>query len=144
MLHLELCLYILQYPGREWGLWLDCTNAQADIAVPCLHILEDSFFAWCYPLGNPYWNIISVQIPPWYNLFTFNSQYKLVDHQVVWSSLIHISLYLNPCPAEPRYTMPSQTVLIQISWLLKKPNDLDLHCLPLSMWIYINNLDEII
>ena len=26
----------------------------------------------------------------------------------------------------------------------KKPLDLDLHCLPLSMWIYINNMDEII
>ena len=27
---------------------------------------------------------------------------------------------------------------------LKKPTDLDLHCLPLSMWIYINNLDQVI
>ena len=27
---------------------------------------------------------------------------------------------------------------------LKKPTDLDLRCLPLSMWIYINNLDQII
>ena len=26
----------------------------------------------------------------------------------------------------------------------KKPTDLDLHCLPFSMWIYINNLDQII
>ena len=51
---------------------------------------------------------------------------------------------INPCPAEPRYTLPLQTVWNQISWLLKKPTDLDLHCLPLSMWIYINNLDQII
>ena len=28
----------------------------------------------------------------------------------------------NPCPAEPGYTLP-----------IKKPTDLDLHCLPLSM-----------
>ena len=40
---------------------------------------------------------------------------------------------LNPCPAEPGYTLPLQTVQIQISWLLKKPTDLDLHCLPLSV-----------
>ena len=33
---------------------------------------------------------------------------------------------INPCPAEPGYTLPFQTVLIQISWFLKKPNDLDL------------------
>ena len=47
-------------------------------------------------------------------------------------------------PAEPGYTLLLQTVQIQISWLLKKPTDLDLHCLPLSMWIYINNLDQVI
>ena len=28
-----------------------------------------------------------------------------------------------------------QTVQIQIGWLLQKPTDLDLHCLPLSCWI---------
>ena len=50
----------------------------------------------------------------------------------------------NPYPAEPGYTLPLQTVKIQISWLLKKPTDLDLHCLSFSMWIYINNLDQII
>ena len=33
---------------------------------------------------------------------------------------------------------------IQISWLLKKPTDLDLNCLPLSMWIYSNNPDQVI
>ena len=42
---------------------------------------------------------------------------------------------LNPCPAEPRYTLPLQTVQIQISWLLKKPTDLDLHCLLFSIWL---------
>ena len=28
--------------------------------------------------------------------------------------------------------------------VLKKPTDLDLHCLSLSMWICIDNLDQII
>ena len=58
--------------------------------------------------------------------------------------IIQIQSVINPCPAEPRYTLPLQTVLIQISWLLKKPTDLDLHCLPLSMQIYSNNPDQVI
>ena len=45
----------------------------------------------------------------------------------------NISSFFNPSPAEPGYTLPLQTVYIQISWLLKKPTDLNLHCLPLSM-----------
>ena len=51
---------------------------------------------------------------------------------------------VNPGPAEPGYVLPLQTVQIQISWLLKKPTDLDLHCLPLSMWTFTNNLDLVI
>ena len=51
---------------------------------------------------------------------------------------------LNPGPADPGYALPLQTVQIQVSWLLKKPTDLTLHCLSLSMWIYINNLDHVI
>ena len=44
-----------------------------------------------------------------------------------------ISLKINPYPVELGYTLPLQTVLIQISWLLKKPTDLDQHCLSFSM-----------
>ena len=39
----------------------------------------------------------------------------------------------NPCLAEFRYTLPLQAVYIQISWLLKKPIGLDLHCHLISM-----------
>ena len=39
-------------------------------------------------------------------------------------------------PAKPGYTLPLQR--------LKRPTDLDLHCLPFSMWIYINNLAQAI
>ena len=46
---------------------------------------------------------------------------------IVWGVIF------NPSPAELGYVLPLRTVLIQISWLLKKPTDLDLHCLPLSM-----------
>ena len=38
-------------------------------------------------------------------------------------------IFVNPCPAEPGYALPLQTMQIQIGWLLK-PTDLDLHCLP--------------
>ena len=48
---------------------------------------------------------------------------------------------VNPGPAEPGYALPLQTVLIQISWLLK-PTDLDLHCLAFYIWIFINNLRQ--
>ena len=41
--------------------------------------------------------------------------------------------FLNPYPAELGYTVHLQTVSIQISQLLEKPTDLDLHCLPFSM-----------
>ena len=34
---------------------------------------------------------------------------------------------INSSPAEPGYVLPLQTVQIQISWLLKKPTNLDLH-----------------
>ena len=60
------------------------------------------------------------------------------------NSLIKPHIHVNPCPAEPWYTLSLQTVHIQISWLLKKPTDLDLHCLPCSMWIYNNNPDQVI
>ena len=39
--------------------------------------------------------------------------------------LLFSFVYFNPCPAEPGCTLPLQTV--------KKPTDLDLHCLPLRM-----------
>ena len=40
-------------------------------------------------------------------------------------------------PAEPGYALPLQTVQIQISWLLKKSTDLDLHCLSFSMYLFV-------
>ena len=42
--------------------------------------------------------------------------------------IISMVILLNPWPAEPGYTLSLQTVYIQISWLLKKQTDLDLHC----------------
>ena len=70
-------------------------------------------------------------------------------NELVNSMTSKISYYVqicsvNPCQAEPRYALPLQIVMIQISWLLMKPIDLDLHCLALSMWTCINNLDQVI
>ena len=49
--------------------------------------------------------------------------------------------YFNPCPAEPSFTLLLQTVdPDQLAYSLKKPTDLDLHCLLL---IYSNNLDQV-
>ena len=58
-------------------------------------------------------------------------------------SSVYPKSYINPCPAEPGYTLPLQKVQIQISWLLKKPTDMDLYCLPSSMQIYSNNRDQV-
>ena len=70
----------------------------------------------------------------------FRKEAKTVDRV---SSPENVSVHLNFCPFEPGYTLPLQTVQIQISWLLKKPTDLDLHCLPLSKWIWSNNVDQV-
>ena len=43
------------------------------------------------------------------------------------------SRFLNPSTAELGYALLLQTVYIQISWLVKKPTDLDLHCLSFNM-----------
>ena len=45
---------------------------------------------------------------------------------------LRVTLNVNPCPVEPGYVLPLQTVKIQISWLLMKPTDLNLHCLSFS------------
>ena len=57
----------------------------------------------------------------------------------------HLKQSINsPLSCWTRYTLSLQTVQIQISWLLKKSTDLDLHCLSFSVWMYINNLVQVI
>ena len=51
---------------------------------------------------------------------------------------------INPAPAGLGYALPLQIVYTKISWLLQKPTNLELHYLPFSMWIYINNLNQVI
>ena len=46
---------------------------------------------------------------------------------------------MNPSPAEPGYTLPLQTVWIQIRWLLKIPADRNL---AVQYVIYVSNLDQ--
>ena len=47
--------------------------------------------------------------------------------------LVSWVILLNPGPTKAGYARTLQTVKIQISWLLNKSTDLDLHCLSLSM-----------
>ena len=65
-------------------------------------------------------------------------------HPYIIMKSLKLMYIINPGPAEPGYALPLQTVWIQIGWLLMKPTDLDLHCLALSMWIWITNLAQII
>ena len=62
------------------------------------------------------------------SVVSINTCYKVADSDL---------LSLNPCPAEPGYILPLQSVdpdqLAFLKKLLKKPTDLDLHCLSLSM-----------
>ena len=56
-----------------------------------------------------------------------------------WPRVVNLTLVLlNPIyPAFANSVDPDQLAS-------KKPTDLDLHCLPFSMQIYINNLDQVI
>ena len=55
-----------------------------------------------------------------------------------------VKTYLNPCPAEPGYTLPFANSVDPDQLASKKPTDLDLHCLSLSIEIFINTLNQII
>ena len=44
----------------------------------------------------------------------------------------HIEKFLNACPAEPGYTLPLQCRETDLC-SVKKPTDMNLHCLSLSM-----------
>ena len=54
----------------------------------------------------------------------------------IFTQLIFYNLLVNPSPAFANSVDQDQ--------LASEPTDLDLHCLPLSMWMYINNQDEMI
>ena len=83
--------------------------------------------------------------------FFFSKKPKYVDNvdnfliSLLWwfGVLLDISTLFNPCPAEPGYGLTLQIVKIQISWLLQKPTDVDLHCLSFGIRICINNLDQV-
>ena len=105
--------------------FLSCSRINNYLQHRTVSIQSDEYLNCVQTVGFYIWNGASLVI--------------LVDPK--WQFFACI---VNPCPAEPGCTLPLQTVQIQISSLLKKPTDLDLHCLPLSIWIYINNLDQVI
>ena len=87
----------------------------------------------CFSQYTIFYCSVSVSIySKCYVTLILSSQHELFYYSGSVSTASKNSV-VNPCPAEPRYVLPLQTVQIQISWLLKKPTDLDLHCLPFSM-----------
>ena len=70
-------------------------------------------------------------------LNTISKQIRITEEMETTQNFVWVKkkkkTHVNPCPAEPGYYLSLQTVEIQISWLLQKPTDLDLHCLPLSI-----------
>ena len=108
--------------SKDWSDWMD---AQADLSLCWPHIHFVGFVMR--------WHISLVI-----------SEIIYGEIKNVWNFRSLIAPSFNPCPAEPRYALPMQIVWIEISLLLQKPTDLNLHCLSLSMWICINNLDKVI
>ena len=74
----------------------------------------------------------------------FLGKKKKINIDLASAEFVQRVVMINPSPAEPRYALALQTVKTQITWLLKKPTDLDLHCLTLSMRIRIKQLDQAI
>ena len=64
----------------------------------------------------------------------FNELIPYSFYLQVWTR--SLSCWAGGCPAFANSVDPDQLAS-------KKPTDLDLHCLPFSMWIYINNLDQV-
>ena len=99
----------------------------------CIDIMEI-----CFRIANGQSSSIFVRV---ICLWHYNGEYYrvtiLLHVEFIQMSGLTMWCTFNPVPAGPGRTLPLQTVQIQISWLLKKPTDLDLHCLSFSMWICI-------
>ena len=74
----------------------------------------------------------------------FREKKKKEEFFSVFNSLWKMNPLLclvNPCPAEPGYTLLSKQCRSRSVGFW---TDLDLHCLSLSTWICMNNLDKVI
>ena len=60
-----------------------------------------------------------------------------------WSHAEFTHRVVNPCPAEPGKTCFCKQCRSRSDQLVKKPADLDLHCFPFSIQIYVSNLDQV-
>ena len=106
------------------------------ILAICFHDFENAFMKAKYSnilLSRPSKIKTTLVLRASHKLFLIILYSKLRPLHIIRPLLGSPKGSLNPCPADSRYTLPLETVQIQISWLLKKPTDMDLHCLPLSM-----------
>ena len=136
--------YVTGVPNLYW-----LTVGQGLLSLQQVRAEGECCYFFCFftfipvPLSSLFLSFIFSSISS-ISIFPFSGRWHKMTHKG-WYVIKpqHSQSRVNPCPAEPGYTLHLQTVQIQISWLLK-PTDLDLHCLPLSMWIYSNNLDQVI
>ena len=105
--------------------------------IRCLWIIYEP---WRSRPSATHWSVCSNQ---WFYKQTAKAQISL-HISAGWSRPL-----LSACPEASLLTLSYWTWIFpafansddQI-WLMKKPTDLDLHCLSLSMWICINNLEQ--
>ena len=80
-----------------------------------------------------YWSLWSgLSWSKWCFSFALDSEYHKANYFV--SLMLTLIIY----PSFANSVDPDQLASEE------KPTDLDLHCLPFSIWIYINNLDQVI
>ena len=136
--------FILRGHVVGWGWY--CIKFWTNTYHPTIHVLEQKSIKW---FGN---NEVLKTFTQNFNISGIAAvtmwQHKRpgIGNTFSWLFFFYFEhrRLVNPSPAEPRYILLLQIVQIQISWLLQRPNDLDLHCLPFSIWICINNVDQVI
>ena len=139
--------------SRQWRPRSDCADAQANLGICCPHIPKDMFSHGLFNQlrgNNTHSGMETVKIvlPPfWKGIYSkrknrppFKKSLCIQESKQEVTKVVSLdrngekfTKCIKPCPAEPGYTLPLQTVKIQVCWLLKKPTDLDLHCLPFSI-----------
>ena len=89
-----------------------------------------------------YENLILIRVICKKNIIIKKSQrsFRIMQKIMQYCKILQLNLVM----LNTAIPLPLQTAKIEISWLLKKPTDLDLHCLPLRLWIYNNNPDQAI
>ena len=92
-----------------------------------------------FPLAIVQWNTLHEIAVCSLDVESFQAAISGLQHSRTWSH----SCCFNPSPAEHMPCLSKQCRSRSVGFW-RSQTDLDLHCLPSSMWIYINNLDQVI